>query len=118
MSEIGREEKKRINTVFLAIQEAMDADNLIDEDEFNKIQSLKSDLAVSGIDLYEDKKQQINSILYQQLHILLLDDKLDLHEKKEIGFYREIFSLKHRDLLKIELQVRDDKVNWRKKSKI
>lgn len=111
------QEEERLSTVFSSIEKAMDADNLIDEKEFNGIQQIKKEHNIRGAELYTSRTQQIESLLYLQFHILLLDDELDLSERKEIGYYREIFGLSRFDMLRIEQKVREDKVNWKNRNR-
>ncbi len=112
---IPLEFSNRLRTVFILIEECINNDNIIKEEEFQRIQSLKRKLQISSEDIYNHKKQDIERILYLQFFLLLLDDKVDATERKEVEYYREIFGYSEDEVLKIETKVKADKTEWPQK---
>ena len=101
-----------LNSVFSLIEEAIDNDNIINEDEFQKIQKFKKKMNVTSNSIHDLKKTEIDRILYLQLYLLLLDDNIDITERKELEFYKKIFGYSEAEIFQIELKVRQDKQEW------
>lgn len=104
-----------LNAVFALIEEAVDDDNIIKEDEFQKIQKLKEELNVTSKFIHDAKKPQIERILYLQLYLLLLDDNLSIKESEELGYYREIFGYTDKEIFQLEIKVRKEKQEWKER---
>ena len=77
-----------------------------------KIQSLKKELNVSNENIHDNKKREIERILYLQYYLLMLDDNINISERKEIEYYRDIFGYSDDELSQIEEKVREDKQGW------
>ena len=107
--EENKEMHNKLNSVFSLIEESIDNDNIITENEFHKIQELKEDLKVSGQFIHDNKKPEIERILYLQFYLLLLDDDIDFPERQEIYFYKNTFGYNESELFRIEQKVREDK---------
>lgn len=98
-----------LNIVFGLIEEAIDDDNIINEDEFLKIQKLKKEFNITSTLIHDKKKVQIERILYLQFYLLLFDDNIDFSERQELEYYKKIFGYSETEIFRIELKVRQDK---------
>ena len=101
--------KDRLNAAFKQIEDYINDDNIITEKEFIEIQKLKQELNVQSEQICRFKKKDIDRILYLQFYLLLLDDRIDTSERKEIEYYRQIFGYSIEELELIERRVIDDK---------
>lgn len=104
---------ENINTVFQFIKESIDDDNILTEEEFIKIQELKEELNVTSQHIHDSKSNEIERILYLQLYLLLLDDQIDISERKEIEFYKKIFGYSENEIFTIKIKVRTEKQDWK-----
>lgn len=104
----------RINRVFKLIEDYIDDDNIITEQEFIEIQEIKRAHKITSEQISRFKKKDIDRILYLQLYLLLLDDKIDISERKEIEYYQQIFGYSIDDISTIERRVIEDKDDRKK----
>lgn len=108
----------RLNKVFNFIKSCFENDNLLSEDEFQKIQNIKKEFEITSEDIYGIKGDEVERIVYFQLNILLLDDVIDINERKEIEFYKSIFGWSDNEIHTIMDRVIDDKKYWSNRTKV
>jgi hypothetical protein len=103
--------KDRVDCVFHLIHELI-WDNTITESDFQRIQELKVYLHVTSEQILEIKKEDIERILIQQFHLLLLDKIIDKSERQEIEWYKEIFGYSEGDIDRFEAKDKQDNEDY------
>lgn len=105
--------RKNSPSIMELIREAVDNDNIITKGEYVKIQKAKEDCNISSELLRSQNKSEFERILYLQLHLLLLDDTIDITEKQELEYYKEIFGYSEEEIVQLAKKVSYDKKHWR-----
>lgn len=113
MTETNDEDTRfNLSRIMKLIRDSVDDDNLIKEEEFQKIQDLKKELSISNDLLRSNNEDEFKRILHLQLYLLLLDDQIDLAEKEELKFYQRIFGYSEQELVQLAGMVKEEKDDW------